>query len=61
VESGKRNGKKDEVMVLARLAWHTAWTFLPARLDVLKDRLIAWKPPGKLEVRSANRTQSDTL
>lgn len=58
---GPAKGKQNEVMVLgtAHLAQLPS-TFLPASLDVLKDRLFAWKPQI-VAIESMSGTQCDMM
>lgn len=58
---GPPSGKHNEVMVLgtAHLAQLPA-TFRPASLDVLKDRLLAWKPQ-LVAIENLSGTQCDTM
>jgi hypothetical protein len=58
---GPARGKPNEVMVLgtAHLA-QLPPTFLPASLDVLKERLLAWKP-GIVAIEALSGTQCDMM
>jgi hypothetical protein len=58
---GPAKGKQNEVMVLgtAHLAQLPS-TFLPASLDVLKERLFAWKP-RIVAIESLSGTQCDMM
>jgi hypothetical protein len=59
---GPAKGKQNEVMVLgtAHLAQQLPSTFLPASLDILKERLFAWKPQI-LAIESMSGTQCDMM
>jgi hypothetical protein len=58
---GPAKGKQNEVMVLgtAHLAQLPS-TFLPASLDILKERLFAWKPQI-VAIESMSGTQCDMM
>ena len=59
---GPATGKQNDVMVLgtAHLAQQLPSTFQPASLDILKERLFAWKPQI-LAIESMSGTQCDML
>lgn len=58
---GPAKGKQNDIMVLGTT--HLAQlpsTFLPASLDVLKERLLAWKP-GIVAIEGLSGTQCDMM